>query len=38
MVENHHLEIASKYGDCGSWAVWANVGLAPKSNVGDLTI
>ena len=38
MDEKHYLEIANKYGDYASWAVWAEVGLKPKSNVGDLTI
>lgn len=38
MDENKYLEIANKYGGCGSWAVWATVGLTPKSNVGDLSI
>ena len=38
MDEKHYLEIINKYGDCASWAIWADVGLKPKSNVGDLTI
>jgi len=39
MVEQEqYLEIAKKYGHYASWAVWAEEGLKPKSNVGDLTI
>ena len=35
---NHYLEIAQKYGEIGSWAVWANEGTKPKSNIGDMSI
>ncbi|MEO8573666.1 MAG: hypothetical protein ABI481_06825 [Pyrinomonadaceae bacterium] len=38
MDEKLYLEIARKYGACGSWAIWADVGVTPKSNVGDLTV
>lgn len=38
MDEKHYLEIVNKYGDFASWAIWADVGSKPKSNVGDLTI
>jgi len=38
MDEKHYLEIVNKYGDFASWAIWQDVGLKPKSNVGDLTI
>ncbi|MEQ1922369.1 MAG: hypothetical protein ABL952_07655 [Pyrinomonadaceae bacterium] len=38
MDERLYLDIAERYGDCASWAVWADVGLTPKSNVGDLSI
>ena len=31
-------EIKEKYGDCGSWAIWAEEGNKPKSNVGDISI
>ncbi|NBV72382.1 MAG: hypothetical protein EBR60_10165 [Burkholderiaceae bacterium] len=31
-------EIKEKYGYWSSWALWAEVGDAPKSNVGDLSI
>lgn len=30
--------IKEKYGNVGSWAIWADVGDKPKSNMGDLTI
>ena len=30
--------IKNQYGDCGSWAVWANETNAPKSNIGDLSV
>ena len=30
--------IKENYGDVGSWAIWADVGDKPKSNMGDLTI
>lgn len=35
---NHYLELANKYGAFGSWAVWANEGSKPKSNIGDMSI
>jgi hypothetical protein len=31
-------EIKEKYGYWSSWALWAEVGDAPKSNIGDLSI
>ena len=31
-------EIKNKYGKFASWAVWANEGLTPKSNVGDMSV
>ena len=31
-------KIKNKYGDCGSWAIWAQSGDKPKSNIGDLTV
>ncbi len=30
--------IKEKYGNVGSWAIWAEEGNKPKSNTGDLTI
>jgi hypothetical protein len=30
--------MSQKYGDVGSWAVWEEVGLKPKSNMGHLNI
>lgn len=36
--KNHYLEIAKKYGEFASWAVWVNEDLKPKSNIGDLSI
>lgn len=33
-----YQEIAEKYGEFASWAVWANEGAKPKSNIGDLSI
>ncbi len=36
--KKHYLKIAKKYGHYASWAIWAETGLKPKSNVGDLSI
>jgi hypothetical protein len=36
--EKHYLEIAQKYGAYSSWAVWANEGSKPKSNIGDMSL
>ena len=33
-----YLEITHKYGEYASWAVWANEGVKPKSNIGDMSI
>ncbi len=30
--------IKQKYGDVASWAVWEDVGVKPKSNMGHLNI
>jgi hypothetical protein len=30
--------VKREYGNCASWAVWAEVGATPKSNLGDLTV
>lgn len=39
MIEKAHFqEIAKKYGSYASWAVWADEGKTPKSNIGDMTI
>lgn len=39
MIEKeHYLEIAEKYGEFASWAVWADAGDKPKSNIGDISI
>ena len=35
---NKFEEIKEKYGYWSSWALWAEVGESPKSNVGDLSI
>ena len=29
-------KIKNKYGDCGSWAIWAQQGDKPKSNIAIL--
>ena len=31
-------DIKRKYEDAGSWAVWAEAGEKPKSNIGDITV
>ena len=31
-------EIKKYYGDCGSWAIWAESNEKVKSNVGDLSV
>lgn len=39
MIEKeHYLKVAEKYGDCASWAIWADEGDKPKSNIGDIRI
>jgi hypothetical protein len=39
MISKEHLsEIASKYGEFASWAVWAEQGEKPKSNIGDMSV
>ena len=30
--------ISRKYGDVGSWAIWEEAGLKPKSNMGHLNV
>jgi hypothetical protein len=36
--KDHYLEISRKYGHCASWAIWADEGQTPKSNIGDVAI
>lgn len=38
VTKEHYYEIATKYGEFASWAVWAKEGLKPKSNIGDMSI
>jgi hypothetical protein len=38
LSKKNFLEIRSKYGHCSSWAIWADGGPKPKSNVGDLAV
>lgn len=34
----HYIQIADKYGEYASWAVWVNEDKKPKSNIGDMSI
>ena len=36
--ESTYYEIKSKFGDCASWAIWADEGDSPASNIGNLSI
>jgi hypothetical protein len=36
--KEHYLEITNKFGEFASWAVWADEGSKPKSNIGDMSI
>ena len=38
MTKDDYLFIKNKYGGHASWAIWADVGTAPKSNMEDLAI
>ncbi len=38
ITKEHYFEIADKYGEFASWAIWTNEDLKPKSNIGDLSI
>lgn len=39
MIDQKKFEfIKEKYGYWASWAVWADEGLTPKSNIGDLSV
>lgn len=36
--KEHYLEISNKFGEFGSWAIWADEGSKPKSNIGEMSI
>jgi hypothetical protein len=36
--KEHYTEMERKYGQWSSWAVWADAGEKPKSNIGDTSI
>ena len=37
MITNERFDfIKKKYGKHASWAIWAEVGELPKSNIGDI--
>lgn len=38
ITKEHYLEIANKYGEFASWAVWVNEDSKPKSNIGDMSV
>ena len=38
ITKSLYQNIANKYGEFASWAIWANEGIKPKSNIGDLDI
>jgi len=38
MTKDDYLFIKNKYGGHASWAIWADVGTTPKSNMEDLAI
>ncbi len=39
MIERKQFElIKKKYGHYASWAIWADEGVKPKDNVGDLSV
>ena len=38
ITKEHYLELANKYGKFASWAIWADQGDKPKSNIGDISI
>jgi len=38
ITKEHYIEIAKKYGEFASWAVWVNEDTKPKSNIGDMSI
>lgn len=38
ITKERFIEIADKYGEFASWAVWVNEDIKPKSNIGDISI
>ena len=38
ITKEHYLEIAEKYGEYASWAIWKNEDIKPKSNIADMSI
>jgi len=39
MIDQNKFDfIKNKYGYWGSWAIWADEGVRPKSNIGDLSV
>lgn len=38
LEKEQYSEIARKYGHYASWALWADVGEKPKSNIGDISM
>lgn len=38
VTKEYYINIANKYGEFASWAVWADQGEKPKSNIGDISI
>ena len=38
ITKEHYLELANKYGKFACWAIWADQGDKPKSNIGDISI
>ena len=36
--ESTYYEVKSKFGDCASWAIWADEEDSPTSNIGDISI
>ena len=38
ITKEHYLEIAKKNGEFSSWAIWAEQGIKPKSNIGDISV
>ena len=37
MIEQYN-EVAEKYGEFASWAIWAEAGEKPKLNIGDMSV
>lgn len=38
ITKEHYKEIADKYGEFASWAVWVNEDVKPKSSTGDMSV